>query len=119
MNKKIICIQCPKGCVLIIDLQNDQIISITGNECPKGNDYALSEINNPLRTFTSTVITHGLGLKMLPVRTDKPIPKQKLFAAIKQVKKIRVCQPVNQGDIIAENFLGLNINLIATRNITG
>ncbi|MBU1044970.1 MAG: DUF1667 domain-containing protein [Candidatus Omnitrophica bacterium] len=118
MNKKIICTQCPKGCVLTIDLQNNQIISITGNECPKGQDYANSEIKNPVRTFTSTVITQGLSLRMLPVKTDKPIPKQKLLEAINQVKKIRVCQPIKVNDIIAKNFLDLDVNLIATRNIT-
>ena len=116
MKKKIICIECPKGCVLSVDFQNDEIMSISGNECPKGKDYASSEIKNPLRTFTSSVLTEGLSLKMIPVRTDKPIPKNKLFAAIKEVKKIRLCREVNSGDVIAENFLGLDVNLVATRN---
>ncbi|MCG2712918.1 MAG: DUF1667 domain-containing protein [Candidatus Omnitrophica bacterium] len=116
MKKKIICIECPKGCVLSIDLQNDEIVSMSGNECPKGQEYALSEIKNPLRIFTSSVLTQGLSFKMMPVRTDKPIPKHKLFAAIKAVKKIRLCCPVNTGDVIVENFLGLDVNLVATRN---
>lgn len=116
MKKKIICIECPKGCVLSIDLQNDEIMSIDGNECPKGQEYALSEIKNPLRMFTSSVLTEGLSLKMIPVRTDKPIPKDKLFTAIKEIKKIRLCSPVKAGDVIRANFLGLDVNLVATRN---
>ncbi|MFH1092722.1 MAG: DUF1667 domain-containing protein [Candidatus Omnitrophota bacterium] len=119
MKKKIICIECPKGCVLSVEVQNDEIISMCGNECPKGQEYALSEIKNPLRIFTSSVLTQGLSLKMIPVRTDKPIPKDRLFAAMKEVKKIRLSRPVNAGDIIGENFLGLDVNLIATRNSTG
>jgi len=116
MNKKITCIECPKGCVLSVDLQNDEIMSISGNECPKGPEYALSEIKNPLRIFTASVSNPGQLLKMIPVRTDKPIPKDKLFMAMKEVKKIRLCRPVNIGDVIAENFLGLDINLVATRD---
>ena len=116
MKKKIICIECPNGCVLSIDLQNDEIMSIDGNECLKGQEYALSEIKNPLRIFTSSVLTEGLSLKMISVRTDKPIPKDKLFMAIKEIKKIRLCSPVNAGDVITENFLGLDVNLVATRS---
>jgi len=119
MNKKITCIECPKGCVLSVDLQNDEIMSIGGNECPKGQEYALSEIKNPLRIFTSSVLIQGSSLKMIPVRTDKPIPKHKLFAAMEEVKRMRFCRPVNAGDVIAENFLGLDVNLVATRNSLG
>lgn len=119
MKKKMICIECPKGCVLSVDFQNDEVIALSGNECPKGKDYASSEIKNPLRIFTSSVLTEGLSLKMIPVRTDKPIPKNKLFAAIKEVKRIRLCNQVDAGDVIAGNFLGLDVNLVATRNSTG
>ena len=119
MKKKIICVECPKGCVLSIDLQNDEVKDIIGNECPKGQDYAVSEIKNPMRILTTSVLTQGLLLKMVPVRTDKPIPKNKLSVAINEVKKIRLCNPVTSGDVIVKNFLGLDVNLIATRNSTG
>ena len=116
MKKKITCIECPKGCVLSVDLQNDKILSICGNECPKGFEYAQSEINNPLRIFTSSLLTEGLSLKMMPVMTDKPIPKDKLFVAMKEVKEIRLSRSVNAGDVIEENFLNLEVNLIVTRD---
>ena len=116
MKKKIICIECPKGCILSIDLQNDEIMSIRGNECPKGEEHVKSEIKSPLRLFTTAVLAQGLLLKMIPVKTDRPIPKDKLIRAIKEVKKIRLFNPVKIGDIIVENFLGLDVNLVATRN---
>jgi CxxC motif-containing protein len=115
MTKKLTCVECPKGCRLIVDIENSKVIKVTGNKCPKGEPYAAAEIENPVRILTSTVLCLGLGLKMLAVRTDKPIPKSRVFEAIKEIKKIRVTVPLKSGEIIVKNFLGLGVNLIATR----
>ncbi len=115
MTKKLTCIECPKGCRLLVDVQNGKVAKVTGNECPKGEKYAISEIENPARILTSGVLSQGLGLKMIPVRTDKPIPKSRIFDAMNEVKKIRITAPLKSGDIIVKNFLGLGVNLIATR----
>lgn len=115
MIKKMICIECPKSCVLSVDIENCRVIKVTGNECPRGEKYAKSEIESPMRVLTSSVLTDGLELKMVPVRTDKPIPKSKLMEAMSEIKKIRIKECVRPGDVIAENFLGLSTNLIASR----
>jgi CxxC motif-containing protein len=116
MTKKIRCIECPKGCSLSVDIENGKVVSITGYECPKGKKHAISEIENPVRILTSTVLSQGLELKMIPVRTDRPIPKAALKKAMKEIKQIRINQPVRVGTVIVENFLNLGINLIATRD---
>lgn len=115
--KKITCIECPKGCLLSIDIENCRVVKVIGNECPKGEKYARQEIENPMRVLTSVVLTEGLSMKMAPVRTDKPIPKTKLAEAMVEVKKIRLNTPVKSGSIIIENFLGLGVNLLSTRNV--
>ncbi|MBU4305132.1 MAG: DUF1667 domain-containing protein [Candidatus Omnitrophica bacterium] len=115
MNKRLTCIECPRGCVLSIEIENGKIVSLKGNECPKGEKYAAAEVENPLRILTSAVLAEGLDLKMVAVRTDKPIPKAKLFAAMEEIKKIRLSHPVRCGEVIAENFLGLGVRLLATR----
>jgi CxxC motif-containing protein len=115
MTKRIICIECPRSCTLSVDIENCRVIKITGNECPKGEKYAQTEVENPKRILTSAVLAQGLSLKMVPVRTDKPIPKSKISAAMDEVKKIRLKKPVKPGDIIIENFIGLGVDLIATR----
>ena len=53
---------------------------------------------------------------MIPVRTDKPIPKDKLFEAMQLVKQIYITEPVQTGEILFTNLLELNVNLIATRS---
>ena len=115
MIKKLICIECPVGCALSVEYEGCTVTKVAGNTCPKGEPYARSEIENPQRILTSAVLCEGLELKMLSVRTDKPIPKHKLFEAMEGVKAIRLRIPVQAGDIIAANFLGLGVNLIATR----
>lgn len=117
MTKKFTCIECPKGCRLSVDIENNKVIKVSGNECPKGEKYAASEIENPVRILTSAVLCLGLSLKMVSVRTDKPIPKSRIFDAMNEIKKIKVTRPLKAGDIIVKNFLGLNVNLISTRKV--
>ena len=114
--KKMICIECPKGCDLTIDIEGCRVIKVTGNQCPKGEKYAISEIENPVRVLTSTVLADGLSLKMIPVRTNKPIHKSKMAEAMSEIKKIKIDKPVKAGDIVLRDLLGLGIELVSTRD---
>lgn len=116
MTKKLTCIECPISCALFVDIENCKAAKISGNKCPKGGTYAVSEIENPLRILTSAVVCENLSLKMLPVRTDSPIPKARLMDGMDEIKKIRINKPVTAGEILVKNFLGLNANLIAARD---
>lgn len=115
MNRKLTCIECPISCALSVDIEDCRVIKVSGNKCPKGETYAVSEIESPLRVLTSCVLTQGLSLKMIPVRTDKPIPKDKLKEAMVEVKRTKIGRDVSVGEIIIENFLDLGVNLVATR----
>ena len=115
MKKELICIECPKGCPLDVDIENGNVISVSGNKCPKGKEYAQSEIENPRRILTSSVLCEGLEVRMLAVRTDQPISKARLMEAMEAVKKIRVTNPVKAGDVIAKDFQGTT--LIASRDV--
>ena len=115
MIKEFICIECPKGCHLSVTINDNVISEIKGNSCEKGEVYARTEIESPMRILTTSVLALGLELKMIPVRTDKPISKARLFDAMKRVKEIRVDKPVCCGNIIEGNFLDLGVNLVATR----
>jgi CxxC motif-containing protein len=117
MIKKLTCIECPKGCRLSVEIKNKKLISVEGNECIKGEKYAKCEVENPVRFITSTVFAKGLSLRMVPVRTDKPVPKSKIKKAMEQIRKTRITKPVKVGDVIIENLLNLRINLIASREI--
>ena len=36
MTKELICINCPMGCMLTAEVENGEVISVTGNTCPRG-----------------------------------------------------------------------------------
>jgi CxxC motif-containing protein len=117
MIKKMICIDCPQSCEMTVEIENDTVINLSGHKCPKGKTYAENEIKNPVRTVTGTALALGLSLKMVPVRTNAPIPKRKIPAAMDEIKKIKLTRPVKSGDTILDNFLGFGVKLIATREV--
>lgn len=119
MINKLTCVECPAGCAISVTVENGKAIAVEGNKCPKGEQYATEETESPVRILTSTVLTEGMPLKMIAVRTDRPIPKGDLFKAMEEVKKVRIDEPLRVGDIIVKNFLGLDVNLIATRECPG
>lgn len=113
--KNLTCIECPKSCLLSVDVENCRVVKVSGNQCPRGEKYAAAEIENPVRILTSAVLTEGLALKMLPVRTNLPMPKVRIQEAMDEIKKIKLCKPVRIGEVIVADFLGLNLDLIVTR----
>lgn len=116
MTKRITCIECPQGCALTVDIVDGKAAKVTGNKCPKGLGYAIAETEYPLRILTSTVVADGLEVGMVPVRTDRPIPKSRLTEAMEAVRAIRIRRPVRAGEVIAGGFLGLAADLVATRD---
>lgn len=115
MNRSIICIECPKGCALKVEIELGRAVKVAGARCPKGILYASSEVDNPMRIFTATVVGAGLSLKMIPVRTDRPIPKKDMGRAVEEVMKLKVSHPVKPGDTIVKDFIAPGVGLIATR----
>jgi CxxC motif-containing protein len=113
--KEMICILCPVGCHLMIDESNDY--AVTGNSCPKGIKYGKEELINPTRVVTSIVRVEGGIHHMVPVKTDKPVPKAMTFKVVEELKKIKIISPQKIGTIIIENVLNTGANIVLTRNI--
>ena len=109
------CIVCPVGCTLRVE-QNDEgeVISVSGTTCPRGAAYGKDEVLHPVRTLTTTVRVRG-GERLLPVKTDRPIPKEKLFAAMEKVNALSVDAPVKIGDVLLPDLFGAK--LVAAANI--
>ena len=39
MKKQFTCIVCPNGCEIEAEVENGQVISVTGHTCPRGEQY--------------------------------------------------------------------------------
>lgn len=117
MKKQIICIECPNGCVLDVEVKDGQMINVEGNKCDKGAVYAECEIEDPVRVLTASVMSEGLAVLMVPVKTKGSIPRDKLLDAMEEIKKIKIKKPVEVGEVIVGDFMGLGVDLVATRSV--
>jgi len=113
----LICIGCPLGCPLTVEMEGNEVKTVTGNTCPRGVAYAQKELTNPTRIVTSTVRVAGGKLAMVSVKTESDIPKGKIFDCVKALKDVEVIAPVKIGDVIVENVAGTGVNIIATKNV--
>ena len=112
MKRELTCIVCPKGCNLTVDFENEKVLSVTGNTCPRGAKYAEKECISPERTITSTVRCNN-G-KVVSVKTSQPIPKDKMFECMEIINKKIATLPISKGDVIIKDIFGSDI--IATQN---
>ena len=112
---ELICIVCPKGCHLKVDEENGY--SVSGNSCPRGAEYGRNELLNPVRTVTSTVAIEGGIHRRLPVKTSRPVPKDKMSGVVRTLDGLTVKSPVRVGDVIVENVAGTGADIIATRDM--
>ncbi len=116
-EKEITCILCPNGCDIKITYTSQEIQGIDGATCSKGNDYAKQEFENPVRTLTSSILVKGGDSDLVSVKTDEPIPLEKIMSIMEILKTFEVKAPVMVGDVLLENPADLNCKLIATREI--
>ena len=114
--KELICINCPLGCHLSVDDKDVANIKVTGNTCPRGVTYAVSEVTEPKRMVTSSVPVTGSNVKRVSVKTSAPIPKNKIFDCLKEIKNIRATAPVAIGDVLLSNVCDSGADIVATRD---
>ena len=113
MKRELICIVCPKGCRLNVVFDGKQIISVVGNTCKRGADYAESEYTDPRRSVTTTV-TCDNGAQ-LPVKTEGTIRKEDVIECVMTLKSVVAKTPIRIGDVIVEDICGAKI--IAASNM--
>ena len=113
---KMICINCPKGCELDVEKADDGTVSVTGNACPRGEEYGRSELVNPTRMVTGLVRVAGMR-KPLPVKTKTVIPKGKIDAVLFALHQATVQLPVKIGDVIIPDVASTGVDVVATANM--
>ncbi len=117
MKKLYTCICCPNGCDIYVELDNDRIVSFSGNKCKKGEEYIKQEITAPYRTIASSVLVKDGELPLASVRTTKAIPKDKIFKVMDEIRKVVLTAPVEEGTVAISNVCNLNSDIIVTRSV--
>jgi CxxC motif-containing protein len=116
MTKELLCIVCPTGCRLTAGRRGAEI-TVTGNGCPRGVDFARTELTAPVRSLTTTVRTAFAAVPVLPVRTAGEIPKEAIPEALAQLARIVVDRPLACGDMVLRNVARTGCDVIAASNI--
>ena len=116
MERNLVCILCPIGCRMEISGEPENL-TVSGNTCKKGITYAYDEITNPLRTVCTTARIKGGVHKVIPVKTDKPIPDKFKLEVVREVNRIELTSPVKMGDILISNLFGTGVNIVAERDM--
>lgn len=116
-KKNLTCIVCPRGCALTVTLDSEAenpVVSVEGQGCKRGVDYATAECTHPTRVLTTTAPTVDGGV--VPCKTDRAIPRELLFEAMKAVNSLSAPAVVRIGDILLPDLLGTGANIVATAN---
>ncbi len=119
MKKQMNCVACPLGCLITVEYEGNEVLSVTGNTCKRGEAYAKTEITNPVRSIHSTVKVIGGIHPVVPCKTSGPIPKGVIFDVMKEINKVTVNAPVKIGQVFIENVCGTGVDIVATNNDTG
>lgn len=99
-ERKMTCIMCPKGCYLIAREMNNKI-SVSGNACKKGEEYAISEIKNPQRILTTTIkIKTDSTFDRLAIMSKTFVDKKDLIKLCLKLKDVEINKLVKQGDTV-------------------
>ena len=113
----LICTACPQGCTLTAVIENGEVIEVRGYNCKKGIDYGVAEMTNPRRMVATTVKVNNGFHPLLPVYTERPVPKPLIPQILDEIRKVEVTAPVKMKSVIVENVLGTGVNVLASRDV--
>jgi len=116
-TRELICIGCPMGCMLTVNMEDADNITVTGNTCPRGEAYGKKEVTNPTRIVTSSVKINDGTIARVSVKTENDIPKGKIFDIMKEIREVTVTAPIHIGDVILKNVADTGVDVIATKNV--
>jgi CxxC motif-containing protein len=113
----ITCIICPNGCQITVVERPGSPPQIEGSTCKRGMEYAGQEHREPKRMLITTMRVDGGTLAVIPVRSNKELPKQRIFEAVEHVSHIALRAPIKMGAVVVPNLLNLGVDVIASRDI--
>ena len=117
MKKEIICTVCPRGCHIRVDGDGENVTTVEDYGCKRGLEYASAEYAHPVRILTTTVKMEGVDNDLLPVRSSKPLPKEKLFACMEVIRGTTTPLPVKRYDVVIPNICDTGVDILATKTV--
>ncbi len=117
MVKEIICTVCPRGCHIRVEGEGEKVLKVEGYICKRGLEYATAEFAHPVRILTTIVKIAGEKSDLLPVRSNAPLPKEKIFDCMEVIRKAEVSLPIERYDVVVENICGTGVDIVSTKSV--
>ena len=116
MEQLITCINCPVGCRMTVNVENGSVVSVTGNSCKRGIEYAAQESIAPKRVVTAVLAVTGRKMPV-SVKTRTPIPKALIFDCMRALSALTLQPPIRRGDVVCHNVCNTGVDVIATKTV--
>lgn len=117
VTEKMICITCPMGCTLEVTHEGETLLNVEGNTCSRGEQYVKEELTDPRRMVATTVKVKGGLHPLVPVYTQAPVPKPRIFELLRKIRQVEIEAPVEINQIVLEDPLGEGVSVIASRDL--
>ena len=116
-EQEITCIVCPIGCKIRVRVDGKRFQVVEGSKCKRGVDYARHEALDPRRVLTTSMLVEDGEWPLVSVRSSQPIPKEKLFDVLQEIKTTIVKAPIKRGQVIIQNVGKTSSNMVATKTV--
>jgi CxxC motif-containing protein len=115
--QEMVCINCPLGCRMELEIEDGEIKAVQHNSCKRGIEYAQQEFYDPRRMVTATAAITGGAMNRVPVRTTEPIPINHINGVLQAIYTLNLFAPLKIETAVIKNFADTGIDVITTRNI--
>lgn len=116
-QREFICITCPVGCTLEATVEGRELIELRGQACKRGVAFVQEELTAPKRMLTTTVQVRGGALPLVPVRSDKPLPKELLFAVADRLRAVELVAPIVEHQVVLADVFGSGVDIVTSRSL--
>ena len=115
-EKQVTCIVCPIGCRVLAEEREGEF-AFSGNRCPRGAEFTLTELTAPMRSLTTTVRTVFPEAPVLSVRTNCDVPKGIIPTLMRELSTTLVSERIGIGEAVICDISGIGCEIIATSDI--
>lgn len=112
----ITCISCPVGCRMEVTHEGENVLSVRGNTCKRGDAYARQECIRPLRMVTAAAPVRDRDMPV-SLKTRAPIPKKEIDGCMRAIMETPFSAPIAAGDVLIQNVCGTGVDVIATKAV--
>ena len=116
-QRKFICIVCPVGCSIMADVEDGELVQMQGQGCRRGEAFVREELTAPKRVLTTTVRVMGGRRPLVSVRSNAPLPKERLLSVVRELRYKELSAPVAQYQIVWADVEHTGVDIVTTRAV--